>query len=348
MPQTAKLKAAKFMAAKPSRRALIGSGGASLLALAGGAARAQPKISIAALFAGSVADGGFMQAGYEGLLRARDTLGADIAFEQGVAPRAEALTGALRALAARAPGLVIAHGGQNNEAAKTVALEFPNILFAVTQGAALGANLSSYEVLQEQSAFLAGALAGLTTKTGIAGHMSGIRVTPGLKGRAACAAGLKFANPGARLLTNFSGDQDDNALSKKIAHAMIDAGADVIFTMLNAGRGGVIDACRERNVPQIGNVGDWAARMPEVFIGSAIANSGIALLAAAEDFAAGKFRPGVLKKTGLERSDAVRLSLRGGIDPALREKLAGLAAGIAAGRIEVPVEWAGAEFAAPA
>ena len=55
--------------------------------------------------------------------------------------------------------------------------------------------------------------------------MSGIRVAPGLKGRAAFAHGLGHANPAARLLTNFSGDQDSNALSGRIAAAMADAGA---------------------------------------------------------------------------------------------------------------------------
>jgi basic membrane protein A len=66
--------------------------------------------------------------------------------------------------------------------------------------------------------------------------MSGIRVVPGLKSCAAFAHGLAHANPSVRLLTNFSGNQDDNALSKHIVSAMIDAGADIIFTMLNAGR----------------------------------------------------------------------------------------------------------------
>jgi basic membrane protein A len=59
----------------------------------------------------------------------------------------------------------------------------PQIKFVVTQGAVVGANLCSYEVLQEESAYLGGVLAALTTRTGVVGHMSGIRVRPGLKGR---------------------------------------------------------------------------------------------------------------------------------------------------------------------
>lgn len=330
-----------------TRRAALASGGSAVATLACGGARAQSKIAVATLFAGVIDDGGFMQAGYEGLILARDRTGANISFRQGVAPRFEALTDALRSMAAQAPDLIIAHGGQNNEAVATVAMEFPNIRFVVTQGNVRGANLSSYEVLQEQSAFLAGALAALTTKSGIVGHMSGIRVVPGLKGRAAWAAGVNHINPQIRLLTNFSGNQDDNSLSRKIALAMIDAKADVIFTMLNAGRTGAIDACRERQVAQIGNVGDWVARMPDVFVGSAVANSGIALLAAVEDAAAGTFQPGMVKKIGLERPDAVRLTMRASLDAPVRERLSSLAVEIATGRLETPVEWAGEEFPTP-
>jgi len=155
---------------------------------------------------------------------------------------------------------VIAHGGQNNDAARSAAVDFPGTKFVVTQGNVTGQNLASYEVLQEESAFLAGALAGWATTTGIVGHMSGIRVVPGLKGRAAFANGIIHANPATRLLTNFSGNQDDNVLSKRVATAMIDARADIIFTMLNAGRTGAIEACRERGVKQIGNVRDWQQR----------------------------------------------------------------------------------------
>ena len=229
--------------------------------------------------------------------------------------------------------MIIAHGGQNNDAAKTVAAEFPDIAFVVTQGNVTGPNLASYEVLQEESAFLAGVLAGLTTKTGVVGHMSGIRVVPGLKGRAGFANGLAHAAPQVKVLTNFSGNQDDSALSKRVALAMADAGADVIFTMLNAGRMGAVDACREKKIAQIGNVFDWIPRAPDVFIGSAIADSGLAVLAAAEDRMNGSFKPGVIRKIGLAVPAAVRLTMADRVPPAIRAKIEETARDIASGKL---------------
>ena len=247
-------------------------------------------------------------------------------------------------LAGGGAALVIAHGGQNNEAAQTVAAEFPGTQFAVTQGGVKSANLSSYEVLQEQSAWLAGAAAGLLTKTNVVGHMSGIRVRPGLKGRAAFSDGLRATNPKAQLLTNFSGTQDDNAVSRRIALAEIDAGADIIFTMLNAGRSGAIEACRARGARQIGNVGDWVKSVPDVFIASAIADVSMAVFDAAGDFHNGTWQPNVIRQLGLANPDAVRLALADSVPQQVRQQITQYAEAIAAGKIKVPDAYEGPEF----
>lgn len=326
-----------------------------LLALAGGLAcisiirtgRAQAKPKVAALFAGEIDDSGFMEAGYHGLVAARDKIGVGIWWRDNVKPERDLLAAALRELAAAGPTLVIAHGGQNNEAARSVSAEFPQVKFVVTQGNVAGPNLASYEVLQEDSAFLAGALAGWTTATGTIGHMSGIRVVPGLKGRAAFANGASYANPAARLLTNFSGNQDNTALSKRVASAMIDAKADIIFTMLNAGRIGAIEACRERGAKQIGNVSDWVASTPDVFIGSAIADSGVAVQKAVEDLVGGTLKTGAVEKIGLARPDAVRLTISSAVPTNIRQKVDELAERVKSGEVSVSTVWDGPEFANP-
>jgi basic membrane protein A len=310
-------------------------------------ARAADPIRVAALFAGTINDGGFMEAGYRGLIRAREAFGLDTNYIDNIPPDRERLQQALRELARSGAALVVAHGGQNNEAAKAVAAEFPAIQFAVTQGGVQGPNLASYEVLQEQSAWLAGAAAGFLTKTNVVGHMSGIRVRPGLKGRAAFADGVRTTNARARVLTNFSGTQDDNEISRRIALAEIEAGADIIFTMLNAGRAGAIEACRARGVKQIGNVGDWVKSMPDVFIASAVADVSIALFDAARDFRTGKWQGNVVHHIGLNDPDAVRLALAPQVPQETRLRIAKYGEDIIAGRIRIPEEYAGPEFSGP-
>lgn len=324
------------------------AGAASLPLLAACASVERRPMKVGALFAGQVNDKGFMEAGWRGLERAKSELGVQAHYIDGVQPRKELLAEALARLADSGVDLVLAHGGQNNEACAQVAARYPNVKFAVTQGGVTGANLASYEVLQEESAYLAGVLAALTTRTGVVGHMSGIRVRPGLKGRAGFAAGVRDTNPQVRLVTNFSGNQDDNALSRKVALAEIDAGADVIFTMLNAGRTGATEACRARGVRQIGNVIDWVQADPRVFVGSAIADVSIAAFEAIKDAQQGALATGTVRKIGLANEQAVRLSMAPDVPPAIRDKVAKVAQDIRLGRVKVPEEYHGSEFGTPA
>lgn len=296
------------------------------------------------LIPGKIDDGGFMEAGYKGLLKIQDELGADIIYIDKIQPEQPLLAEALRKLAEKRPDLVIAHGGQNSKAAAEVAREFPDVRFVVVQGGVVGDNLSSYEVLQEQSAWLGGTAAGLLTKTNVVGHISGIRVKPGLKGRAAFADGLKTTNPEARYLTIFAGSQDDAELAKKVADAEIKDGADIIFTMLNAGRTGAIEACKEYGTHQIGNVRDWYGVEPDVFIASAIANVSIAGFLAAQDVALNKWEAGKVVKIGLENPNAVRLALAPSVPADVVDKINVLAEKIKTGEIEVPVTYDGPEF----
>ena len=306
--------------------------------------RTATSAEVGGLFSGRVDDGGFMQAGYNGLLAIRDELGAETRYLDGIPPEPEAMAAALRELAAAGPDMLIAHGGQTAPAVEAVAAEFPDVRFTVVQGALTGPNIASYEVLQEESAWLAGAAAGLLTKTGVVGHISGIRVPPGLKGRGAFYHGLVHTNPNAKFLTIFAGNQDDNDLSRRVASAEIDAGADIIFTMLNAGRTGAIEAMREKGVKQIGNVRDWYPDYPDVFIASAIADVSIPSLAAARDLAAGTWEPGVVRQIGLEDPEAVSLALAPDVPEDVRASVGDLAAEIVAGKIEVSVDYDGPEF----
>jgi basic membrane protein A and related proteins len=332
-----------------NRRQIVATSASFLAApyLASCASTPQKPLKVGALFAGRIDDNGFMEAGWRGLEKARAEFGIEARHIDRVQPRKELLAAALTDLAQSGVDLVIAHGGQNNEACAEVAARFAHIKFVVTQGAVVAPNLASYDVLQEDSAYLAGVLAALVTRTGVVGHMSGIRVRPGLKGRAGYAAGVRATNPSVKLLTNFSGNQDDNDLSRKVALAQMAAGADVIFTMLNAGRDGVSQACREKGTRQIGNVIDWVAVDSQVFVASAMADVGRGVYQSVQDLRQGQFPQGLVRKVGIADPQAVRLSMAASVSAEVRAKVIAAAEGIASKRILVPEEYAGPEFATP-
>ncbi len=305
---------------------------------------ADDGLSVAMLLPGNIEDNGFMEAGYNGLLKIQDEFDAKISYVDKIKPQPELLAEALRSLAKTGPDMVIAHGGQNNAAAEQVAAEFPDIAFVVVQGNVTGPNLSSYEVLQEESAWLAGAAAGLMTKSNVVGHISGIRVTPGLKGRGGFYNGLMQTNPKAKFLTIFAGDQDDNELSARVAKAEIEQGADFIFTMLNAGRQGASDAMRGTGTKQFGNVIDWTKVDPEVFVGSAIADVSIPSVEAVKDFVDGSWKPGTVVDIGLENPAAVTLTLSDSVPQDIRDQIEALKQKVISKEIKVVTDYDGPEL----
>ena len=298
------------------------------------------KLSV--IFVGTLQDGGFNQAALDGVERVRADGLADIAIVDGVPYEQPAMIAALEGAAAGSDGVVFI-GGQGNVVTPQVAVRFPDTVFAVAQGNVTGPNLYSYDVLQEQSAFLAGALAARLTQTGVVGHLSGHRVAPGLKGRAAFVAGVRDTNPAVQILTGFCGTQDDSAVVRNWADALIAGGVDVMFTMLNGARQGAIDACRAGGIRQIGNARDWTQVYPDVFLASALARIDLGVERAVSDMRAG-LRPGRVLEFGLAQGDYAGLSLAPDMPDMLCVQMDQVAERIRSGELQISDAYDGPEF----
>ncbi|MCV6595724.1 MAG: BMP family ABC transporter substrate-binding protein [Mangrovicoccus sp.] len=300
-------------------------------------------MKIAVFFVGELHDGGFNASALAGALAAAAEGLAQITILSGTGYDQAQIRSHIMAALPEHDGLVFI-GGQGNLATPDLAAEFPSKRFAIVQGNRLGSNLASYDVRQEESAFLAGCLAARLTQTGQVAHLSGHRVPPGLKGRAAFAAGVAHLDPSVRLLTGFCGTQDDSAITYRWAKAQIAEGADVLFTMLNAARQGAIDACRETGARQIGNALDWVESHGDVFAASAIARIDIGTRQAIKDMARGAL-PDQVKEFGLAQGDFVRLSLHPDLPAQIAAEMAQIARQIRAGSLTIPQTYQGAEFA---
>lgn len=307
-------------------------------------------MKIAVVFVGELRDDGFNAAALSGAEAAMAAGGAEIAIESGL-PFVEAeIAARLGRLAVAADGVVVV-GGQGDAATPRIAAAHPETRFAIVQGSRTGPNLASYIVRQEESAYLAGRLAARLTRTGVVGHLSGHRVRPGLMGRAAYAAGVRDQDAGVRLLTAFCGAQDDNSEAARWSRALIEGGADILFTMLNGARRGAIEACRAAGIRQIGNALDWVARDPELFAASATARIDLGMRRAIDDLIAGRTPDGIVE-FGIADGEFAALTLAPDLGPEHGAAMDALAARLAAGLIPIPEGYDGPEFtlapAAPA
>lgn len=286
--------------------------------------------------------GGFNEAAVHGAERAAQA-GLPLQREWIAANDAKTRTERIAQLCDTAPDLVIVHGGQGDAPVAEVAPRFPGTQFAIIQGHHTGPNVASYEILQEHSAFLAGVLAGLRASNGRAAHLSGERVRPGLKGRAAYADGVRRVT-GQDPLTAFCGNQHDPELGAAWTRALSARDARVLFAMMDGGRDGVTRVCRETGVWQIGNVLDWVARDPQVYLASALADSGLCVERAAADHAAGALAVGRITRFGLEEAASLRLVVGAKVGAEERRVLDDWAGQLAAGAIHIASDYSGAEF----
>ena len=303
------------------------------------------RVRVAVALFGPQGHGSFNESGAAGAERARARLPrASIEVHWIAARDPQARADALAELCERGASLVVAHGGQGDEPVMRVAPRYAGTAFAITQGGWLAPNCASYEVLQEDSAFLAGILAARHSSSGVVAHLSGERVRPGLKGRAAFADGVRASGTGCRLVTGFCGQQHDPALAYALMSRLREAGADVVFAMIDGGRPGVVRACREGGIVQIGNVLDWVSRDPAVFIASAVADSGACIEEAVEDFVAGRWQGGVHRVHGAASPRHVRLLMREDIARAHQAVIDDWTARLASGAYRPAAEYDGPEI----
>lgn len=307
-------------------------------------------LRVATVVVGAQRDGGFNEAALDGLALADKVPGVALEGVLGAAYDAAAMASALDAAATQvgAGGLVLFIGGQGDRVTPEAAGRWRDRRFCVVQGSVTGQNLSSVHVRQEDSAFLAGVLAASLTRSGVVGHLSGHRVAPGLRARAAFAAGVRHADHGVALLTAFCGTQDDIELAGRWAAAEVAAGADILFTMLNGARDGATAACRAASVAQIGNARDWVAVNPDVFVASAVARIDLAVARAIEDALAGM---PMGREVSLGLRDAgdgpapVGLVVRADVAAAARARVAEAEALLRSGALSPPPAYGGPEFA---
>lgn len=134
----------------------------------------------------------------------------------------------MRDLARQGHQLIFATSYGYLEPALRVAAEFPQVKFEHAGGYKTTANLNTYNARYYEARYLAGWLAGKTSRTGIAGYVAGFPVPEVVQGINAFAIGLREANPKAQLRVLWLNSWFDPAREREAAQTLIHQGADVL------------------------------------------------------------------------------------------------------------------------
>src|SRR5436190_12157240 len=114
------------------------------------------------------------------------------------------------------------------EPALRVSAEFPQAKFEHAGGYKSAPNLATYDARYYEARWLAGWLAGKTSRSGIAGYVAGFPVPEVVQGINAFALGMRAANPQATVRVVWLNTWFDPAKERDAAQALIDQGADVL------------------------------------------------------------------------------------------------------------------------
>jgi len=163
------------------------------------------------------------------------------------------------------PAVIFGDAFGNEEAARRVAAEYPEIAFVFGSGGGPAEpNFSVFDNWIHEPAYLAGMLAGGLTKSNTLGVVGGYPVPEVNRIVNAFIGGAKEVNPNVEVKVTFLNSWFDPAAAKEAALAQVGAGADVLF----AERFGVIEAASENDLVAIGNMSDQKELAPQNVVSS--------------------------------------------------------------------------------
>ena len=194
---------------------------------------------------GAKNDQGFYQLEYEGFQEAEEKYGFEGTTLDNLASPQAILT-AMKNLSLDNQ-LVIGGGAEFAEAAETLAPQFPEVQYAIITGEIEPGieNVHGYLPRQGVGAYVGGVAAGSVTKSDHLGFIGGLEIPPTEAAEDGFTAGAETQKPDVEVSSTTVGSFSDPAKGKEAAKAQIAAGADQIFSFLDAGTTGVEQAVTE-------------------------------------------------------------------------------------------------------
>ena len=170
----------------------------------------------------------------------------------------------IRDLATQGADLIITPSFGYMEPTLKVAKEFPKTQFIHVSGYKTTANVANVNGRFYEGRYLAGYLAGMTSKTGVAGYVAAFPIPEVLQGVNAFTIGMRAANPKAQVKLLWTNSWFDPGKEGEAAKTLITQGADIVTH--HTGSGAVAAAAEanfDKGVRVIGYPSDFSAIAPK-------------------------------------------------------------------------------------
>ena len=248
------------------------------------------------LSTGGLGDKSFNDSAYAGLIEAEGKLGVKIKYVEPA--NVSEFEPFLRQFAEADYDLIIGIGFQMRDSIVKAAKEYPNIHFLMVDEPIDMPNVISATFNESEGSFVAGALAGMMTKTNTIGFIGGMEVPLIKRFGDGFMAGAKYINPEIITFEAYVGGNspfNDPARGKEMALSMIDSKADVVYHAAAGSGMGVFEAAKERGVYAIGVDSNQDAVVPGTVLTSMLKKVDRAVFTVIKDIKEKGFEAGQMK-----------------------------------------------------
>ncbi len=237
----------------------------------------------------SVSDGGWGASCYQAMLDAAEEKGWETVYTDNVATSDYATV--MTDYAELGYDLIFAPGNQYTDAVQQVAEEYPEVKFALLNGTVETDNIQSILPDAKQIGYMAGALAGLMSKTNNIGFIGGMELDT-TKEKVECyEKAAQKVNPDIKVSSAYAGSFSDTAKGKEIATSMVTTyDVDVMFGDASAVDTGAREALAgEEGRYDIGQPGDLGSADDSVIICSVVTDNAALVKTCMDDIENGSF-----------------------------------------------------------
>jgi len=190
---------------------------------------AKPPLKIGFVYVSPIGEAGWTYQHEQGRIEMQKALGASVATTvvESVPEGADSER-VIRDLAAQGHRLIFATSFGYLEPTLHVAAEYPDVKFEHAGGYKTAPNVNTYNARYYEARYLAGLLAGKTSKSGVAGYVAGFPVPEVVQGINAFTLGMREANPNATVKVVWLNSWFDPSREREAALTLINQGADVL------------------------------------------------------------------------------------------------------------------------
>ncbi len=178
----------------------------------------------------------------------------------------------IRDLATQGNKMIFATSFGYMEPMLKVAKEFPNVKFEHATGYKTADNMRVYQVKMYETSYLAGVVAGKTTKSNILGFVGSIGIPEVARNLNAFQLGAASVNPKVKTKVLWVGEWFNPGKEKEAALTLINQGADVLIQ--NTDSTAVVQTAEEKGKFAFGWDSDMSKFAPKAHLASSVINWG--------------------------------------------------------------------------